>query len=244
MMDNCETVLGLIVAAGSGKRMNSKVAKQYLLVGGRPLVLYSLKLFDRCEQIDSIFIVIPKNDRDKFVKSVLTSAQIKKRIHIVDGGVTRQESVLLGLKAMYPFSGLVAIHDGARPLAGDKMLTDCIATARKTGACILGVPVSDTLKKVDADVNIEKTIDRQGVWMAQTPQVFHHNLIYHAHQQARRTKLTVTDDAMLLEKMGISVSMVAGTKANLKITTPEDLPLAEALIRATPTSMKLPFYAK
>ena len=231
MTGNCETVAGLIVAAGTGKRMKLEVPKQYLLVGGSPLVRYSLGLFERCEQIESIFVVVPKADRDQFEKTILEPAHIQKRTHIVEGGETRQESVYHGLKAMYPFNGLVAIHDGARPLAGDKILTDCIDTARKTGACIVGVPVADTLKKVDTDAIISKTVNRQGVWMAQTPQVFHYNLIFRAHQQARKTNIAATDDAMLLEHMGVTVSIVVGNKSNLKITTPEDLYLAEALLK-------------
>jgi 2-C-methyl-D-erythritol 4-phosphate cytidylyltransferase len=131
---------------------------------------------------------------------------------------------------MRPYPDWVVIHDGVRPLVSDELLQTCIQQAKKSGACISSIPVSDTLKQVTTDALVASTINRDGIWLAQTPQVFRYRLIFEAHQQAFDTKPAVTDDAMLLERMDIPVAVVRGSKTNLKVTTPEDLILAEALI--------------
>ncbi|MEE8432332.1 MAG: 2-C-methyl-D-erythritol 4-phosphate cytidylyltransferase [Candidatus Desulfatibia sp.] len=220
----------VIVAAGKGLRMNHSVPKQYLLIAGRPVLGHTLLVFDACELIDEVFVVVSEEDFGFCQNTLIAPLNLKKKINLVRGGTERQDSVYNGLRALSPKTDTVVIHDGVRPFVGPEELAACITAAEETGACILGIPVSDTLKHVEKSGHIEQTLARDNIWMAQTPQVFQYELILKAHEAARRDGFRGTDDALLLERLGIDVKIIPGSKTNIKITTPQDLALAEAIL--------------
>ncbi|OQY08508.1 MAG: 2-C-methyl-D-erythritol 4-phosphate cytidylyltransferase [Desulfobacteraceae bacterium 4572_123] len=222
----------VIVAAGKGNRMRGDIRKQYLLLGGRPILWYSLKTFESCREINHISLCIPEQDFDFCRSNILTHLDFPKKIILVPGGAHRQESVYNGIMAIdcdMRKNGIIVIHDGVRPFikAGD--ITECIKWAASDGACILGIPATDTLKSVNSRGCVTKTLSRNRVWMAQTPQAFQCDLIKRAHEKARQKGFTGTDDAQLVELTGQAVKVIRGSGNNIKITTRQDLVLARAL---------------
>ena len=212
--------------------MNRPERKQYLPLAGRPVVCHCLAAMDRCPLIEHILLVAPADDFRFCREHILDGLGQGTEITLIAGGADRQDSVYNGLLAVRDTDGLVAIHDGVRPFADAATFSRCIEAARTAGACISGVPISDTVKQVTVSGTIEKTLDRETLWLAQTPQVFRYDIIRKAHENARKTGLTGTDDALLVERMGHAVRIVAGSRWNLKITTPEDLKTAEAMLRS------------
>jgi len=228
--------VALIVAAGEGVRMGSHTRKQYLPLNGKPVLLHTLEVFDSCPAIQTIFLVLPPGDLGYCEETVLKPGFLEKPICMVSGGPTRQDSVHNGLTAIDRKSerdlhDIVVIHDGVRPLVTGRQIGACIDAASASGACILGVPASDTLKQVDTSGCITQTVKRDMVWQAQTPQVFRFDLIRNAYHQAKQTGYRATDDASLLENLGHPVSIVTGSRYNIKITHEEDLKTAEAILR-------------
>ena len=221
--------VGIIVAGGQGYRMQNAVAKQYLKIKGRPILSHTLAAFDTCTVIEHIYLVIPQTDFGFCSQTILASLQLKTPVSLVAGGADRQASVYNGLAAVSPETEYVAIHDGVRPLVHPEMIAACIEGACQTGACILGVPLTDTLKQVSAEGVIETTLPRHSMWRAQTPQAFSYRLIRDAHETARQQGVSGTDDAELLEKEGHRIKIINGSVFNLKITTPDDLKLAEII---------------
>jgi 2-C-methyl-D-erythritol 4-phosphate cytidylyltransferase len=225
------TVSAIIVAGGKGIRMGTAVRKQYMLLAGNPIVCHTLEVFDACPCIDEIFLVVPPDDlntcRDKWISSLT----LHKRIHIVAGGNERQDSVYLGIQAV---SGqqceIVVIHDAVRPFVSSRIIDACVGEAQVSGACIVGMPAMETAKLVKSG-QIESTLDRNAIWMAQTPQAFELGLIRTAHEKARLERFVGTDDAMLVERLGRKIRIIPGSRLNMKITTPEDLALAEGILR-------------
>ena len=222
----------IIVAAGSGVRMGGGVRKQYLLLGGRPILAHTLAPFDEFNGINEIFLVVPETDFDYCRNAVISPMKPRKKIRLVPGGATRQESVYNGLLAIGGNQGVVVIHDGVRPFITMEQIAECIEVAEKTGACILGMPVFDTLKRVNHAEEIEKTVEREAIRSAQTPQAFQYRSILEAHEIARREGYTGTDDASLMEHIGKRVKIITGDRRNIKITTPEDLDMAEAILES------------
>lgn len=220
----------IIVSAGKGVRMNRSTPKQYLLLQGRPVLCHTIMAFDECPEVDKIVLVVPEKDIQYCREQLLTALPIDTPVAVLAGGKRRQNSVYNGIRSIDDRNGLVVIHDGVRPLIRPRMISRCISEAKATGACILGLPLQDTLKMVGADGRIQRTIDRAGLWAAQTPQAFHYQLIRDAHEFAANAGVETTDDAALLERMGIPVSILPGTRDNLKITTSEDLILAGAIL--------------
>ncbi|MCP4367963.1 MAG: 2-C-methyl-D-erythritol 4-phosphate cytidylyltransferase [Deltaproteobacteria bacterium] len=223
-------VSAVIVAAGKGVRMNDAVRKQYLPLAGRPVLAHCLTLFEKCNLINKIILVVPEDDFDYCRNNILP--MLKSKINLVAGGRERQESVYNGLIAVGENNGIVIIHDGVRPFANNEMLESCIRGAKKHGACIVGVPMQDTLKKISFSNSIEKTIERNNIWLAQTPQAFRYEIIKKAHENAKLKEYTATDDAFLVEQIGNPVKIVKGNKNNIKITTREDLKLAQAMLQS------------
>ena len=221
----------LIVAAGQGKRMGTKLPKQYVKLAGEPILSHTLKGFDACASITRIFLVVPASDALYCQNEIVGPAALTKEVTLVAGGERRQDSVLNGLYAMDASEGIVLIHDGVRPFISNDLIEACIAGARKFGACIPAIPVFDTLKRSDTENRIDATVPRDGLYMAQTPQTFRIPLIIKAHAEALQNGWEATDDASLVEKMGEPVHMVQGVRENLKITTPEDLAWAEAFLK-------------
>jgi 2-C-methyl-D-erythritol 4-phosphate cytidylyltransferase len=222
----------LIVAAGKGRRMKTRKPKQFMELAGRPILTRTLRTFDRHAEIDRIFVVLPETDLVECRASLLAQAGIDKEVAIVAGGSHRQASVANGLRSIPDKDGIVLIHDGVRPLVTQTLISACIEGARKWGACIPAIEAYDTLKKVSSDGLIERTVPRQRIVMAQTPQAFRLSLIRQAHESAVRQDWLATDDASLLEQMGAAVHVIAGSRHNLKITRPEDVGLAEVYLRS------------
>ncbi len=225
-------VSALVVAAGHGVRMQSDTRKQYLQVAGLPVLVHTLMKFDVCPQIDSICMVVPADDFDFCRRRLLAGRQFKNPIQFVAGGRHRQQSVYNGLKSLDHKNGLVAIHDGVRPLIDPLLITACIKAAETSGACAPGIPVYDTIKRVSGEATIEGTVERKGLWLIQTPQVFRYAVIAEAHARAVRDGYVGTDDASLVERLGFTVTLISGSKSNIKVTTAEDLEMAAALLRA------------
>jgi 2-C-methyl-D-erythritol 4-phosphate cytidylyltransferase len=224
----------VIVAGGSGLRMGSDRRKQYLFLAGRPILCHTLHAFLKTPAIADIRLVAPLSDADYCRDRILSQLPPHKPIRLVPGGRSRQASVRNGLRdldASAEPGAVVAIHDGVRPLVRSGDIGRCIEGARSGGGCILGVPAVDTLKRVDGGGVIRGTLSREAVWYAQTPQAFRFGAILDAHEAALAEGIEETDDAALVERMGGEVKVIRGRRSNLKITTPEDLLLAEAFFR-------------
>jgi 2-C-methyl-D-erythritol 4-phosphate cytidylyltransferase len=223
-------VSAIIVAAGQGTRMQDTQRKQYLSLAGLPILTRTLVVFDKCELVEQIVVVIPQDDFNFCRKNILEPAGLAAKILLAPGGRRRQDSVFNGLKAVDPGCSIVAIHDGVRPFLQVDQLVECIEGARESGACIMGVPACETLKQVNASDHIIRTLKRDDVWLAQTPQTFHYDLIRSAHERARVEGYSATDDACLVERLGKAVKMVTGSRHNIKITIPEDLEMARYIL--------------
>jgi len=224
------SVTVLIPAAGMGVRMGAAVNKQYLTLADRPVLAHTLTLFDHHPSIDHVLIVSPEAEIDYCRAEVVERFGFTKVRDIISGGAERQDSVYNGLSACAAADGdIVLIHDGVRPFFPSGRIDDVVTAAGRTGACVVGVPVKDTIKEVEEGL-IRRTPDRRLLWQAQTPQAFAFGLIRDAHERARREGFRGTDDASLVERIGHPVMMIEGSYRNIKITTPEDLILAEAFI--------------
>ncbi|MCP3943185.1 MAG: 2-C-methyl-D-erythritol 4-phosphate cytidylyltransferase [Desulfobacteraceae bacterium] len=225
----------IIVAAGKGLRMQTQQKKQYLKLDNIPVLTRTITAFESHEKINDIILVLPENDKTFCKDYLLEPFNFKTPIHLVSGGITRQESVFNGLKKARTLSAsfnktIVLIHDGVRPFIDKALIDDCIAKTIMNGACIPAVKVTDTVKKVINGGKILKTLDRDLLFLAQTPQVFRLDLILKAFEHAKTTSFSGTDDASIMEHAGLPVSVTIGSPFNIKLTTPEDLSLAHYLL--------------
>ncbi|HEY7032796.1 MAG TPA: 2-C-methyl-D-erythritol 4-phosphate cytidylyltransferase [Thermomicrobiales bacterium] len=219
----------VIVGAGRGTRFGA-ADKVMAPLAGRPLLAYSLDAAEQAEAVGAIVVVTAEHCVGA-VADLIGSGSWSKIVATVTGGDRRQDSVWAGLAAMPSGASHVAVHDAARPLVTSSLFDACIAAARRFGAAIAAAPVADTLKRV-VDGRVVATVSRRDLWAAQTPQAFRLELLMNAFASAAATGLEVTDEASLLEAMGIEVAIVPSSRANLKITHPEDLAVAEAVMRA------------
>jgi len=221
----------IVVAAGKGERMGRELSKPFLPVGGIPLLIHTLRAITQSTLIAKIIIVVAP-EREALCRDMLRShGQFRVPLTVVHGGAERQDSVRLGLAALDPTSEIVAIHDAARPFLDREILDRSIETAAIYGGALVAVPVRDTIKRVGEEGTVVETLPRQQLWLAQTPQTFRVSLVREAHARALAEGIVVTDDAALLERLGKVVKIVPGSYRNFKITTPEDLQVAEALLR-------------
>lgn len=221
----------ILVAAGKGERMGRELPKPFLPVCGIPLLIHTLRAITQSTLISKITIVVAP-EREALCRNMLHSyAPFRIPLAVVHGGAERQDSVRLGLATLDPTSEIVAIHDAARPFLEREILERSIETAAIYGGALVAVPARDTIKRVGEDGTVVETIPRQQLWLAQTPQTFRVPLIREAHARALAEGAVVTDDAALLERLGKVVKIVPGSYRNFKITTPEDLQVAEALLR-------------
>lgn len=217
----------IIVAAGQGLRMGANRRKQFLLLAGRPILTHTLNVFDNCRAIDRIILVIPAGNMALCKKNILKPAGLIDKVTLVAGGRRRQDSVFNGLESIDDDEGIVLIHDGVRPLVTCALIEACIQGSKEQGSCIPALLPVDTLKMVNGNGIVTRTIDRGGLCMAQTPQAFQLSIIRTAHRQAKNKGWKATDDASLVERMGLDVHIIEGVHENLKITTDGDLALAE-----------------
>ena len=227
-------ICALIPAAGKGSRMVNSVKKPYLKLAQKPILAHTLQRFEENTAMDAVFVIVDKDDFRDCRTNVLEPYTFKKVEELVAGGETRQMSVYNGVRALSADVDFVVVHDGVRPFVNDETIFACLAAADEYGAAVAAVPVKDTIKIADENAFIVETPLRERLWSVQTPQVFRKSLLEEAHQTAHAQKLTATDDAALVEQLGFPVKLVMGSYANLKITTPEDLRVAEVLL-ADPT---------
>jgi 2-C-methyl-D-erythritol 4-phosphate cytidylyltransferase len=224
----------LIPAAGMGKRMGATINKQYLQLNGMPIVARTISVFEQSPMIDAIYLVIPSEEIPYCREYVVEAYGFTKVTAIIAGGKERQNSVLNGLRAMRSAADdndVVLIHDGVRPFITDELIAESISVARTQDGALVAVPCKDTIKSVRSGVVVD-TPPRESLWQAQTPQAFRFGSILNAHQTAETDGFIGTDDASLLERVGGKIHIIQGDYRNLKITTPEDLLLAETFLKA------------
>lgn len=223
------TTGAIVLSAGVGKRMNAAMSKQYIQVGGVPIVGHALEAFGRAACVDAIVLVVGGGDEARGRQLAETYGH-GKVVAVVSGGAERQHSVRRGLDALQahcPAAQWVLVHDGARPLVSEGVIERCLAAAKETGAAVPGVPVKDTVKTANREGIVVATPERSSLWAVQTPQAFRVDLLADAHARAEREQVLGTDDAMLVERMGVAVKISEGDYRNVKVTTPDDLALVE-----------------
>ncbi|MEK6790144.1 MAG: 2-C-methyl-D-erythritol 4-phosphate cytidylyltransferase [Deltaproteobacteria bacterium] len=221
--------VAIIPSAGLGRRMGAG-RKNYRLIFGKPVLAHTLYPFEACTLVDAVILVIRPDDRDYCVREVVGRYGFKKVCAIVDGGDERQDSVANGLAAIKDGTDIIVVHDGARPLITTDIIEAAINKAASQGAAIAAMPVKDTIKEASADGLVVRTFERRSLWAVQTPQVFKADILRRSHEAARKEGFYGTDEAALVERLGISVSIVAGSYENVKITTDQDLIVAEAIL--------------
>ncbi|MEE4241924.1 MAG: 2-C-methyl-D-erythritol 4-phosphate cytidylyltransferase, partial [Desulfopila sp.] len=213
----------IIPAAGSGTRMKAACPKQYILLDGKPILVHAVSAFHRNSAIQAIIVAVPE-DRIDSTRELLHQWQLGDKTSVIAGGLRRQDSVKAGLDCLDESITTVLVHDGARPLVSDELISRCLDEASLHGAAIAAIPVKDTLKRADGHNVITGTVDRTHLWQAQTPQAADVKLLRLAFEAAGG--IDATDEASLLERAGIPVRLVRGSESNIKTTQPEDLIIA------------------
>ncbi len=224
-------IVALIAAAGLGKRMNAKISKAFIPIFGKPILAYTVEKFEQCKFIEKIYLIVNQKEKDFCSKNIILKHNFSKVQELIKGGETRQDSVYNGLKVLDPDTDIVVIHDGARPLIEEDIIHKSIKTAQKYGAAIAAIPLKDTIKKSRKDFFINKTLNREEIWRAQTPQTFKYDIVLSAYHQAYKDRFFTTDDASIVERYGHKVKMIIGSEENIKITTPFDIIIAESFLK-------------
>lgn len=220
--------VAIIVAAGEGKRMGEK--KQFLSIGGKPLIAYTLGPFEQSPLVDGIILVGPQEDLGFIRNEVVERFGFKKVEKIIPGGKRRQDSVYQGILAIEGDCDMVLIHDGVRPLITTKLLEESIRLCQRYRAVVTAVRITDTVKREEGGF-VFRTLDRTFLWAAQTPQTFAYELILSAYQRAYEDGYGASDDSALVERIGQRIKIMEGSCENLKLTSPEDIPFVEAILR-------------
>ena len=220
-----ERVGAIVVAAGAGKRM-AGTDKIFMPLAGKPLLAHTLGAFQSCTAVDDIVLVLPE-DRLNDGRRLIADHNLSKVKDVCPGGGRRQDSVEAGLKRLSGYDW-VMIHDGARPCVSQRIIEDALQAASDSGAAVPAIPVSDTVKTVSEDLYVENTPSRERLWSVQTPQAFRSDIINEAYSKVQGD---VTDDATLVENLGYRVRVFPGSRANIKVTTPDDLPVAESILK-------------
>ena len=224
--------IAIIAAAGAGTRMASDRPKQFLLLAGKPVIFHTLQVFEECDSIDEVIVVLPAAESAGFL-SLATKYRVRKLARVVPGGAARADSVKRGFMTIRAATAeIVAVHDGVRPFVTTDEISRTVAAAKTDGAAILVAPVTDTIKQISDD-EVVKTLDRGSLRRALTPQCFQYELLREAYQQADVNDPSLTDESALVEQLGRRVSIVEGSARNIKITTAEDLAIAETLLKAS-----------
>jgi 2-C-methyl-D-erythritol 4-phosphate cytidylyltransferase len=219
----------IVVAAGSGTRLGLATPKAFVHLDRSPLLLRVLRTLTKVEALSEVVVAVPPG-ANRIARAQADAAQLQIPVKITEGGAERQDSVRLSLLLTSAEAELVIVHDAARPFATSAMFSACLAAAAQNGGAAVAIPAADTLKQVENGV-IVATVPRDGLWQVQTPQAFRRELLVRAHEWARRERISVTDDAQLFERQGLSIQVVPGSAVNLKITTPDDLRIGEAIAR-------------
>ena len=222
----------IVLAAGQGKRMHSKVQKQFLVIQGYPVLYYSLRCFQESPLIQDIILVTGEESISYCKEEIVKKYGFTKVSAVIPGGKERYDSVYAGLCECRDCE-YVLIHDGARPFVTEEILKRGLQKVKETGACVIGMPSKDTVKLSDEEGYVKETPNRKCVWTIQTPQIFLYSLIREAHDSIRQKDMSkITDDAMVVEQeKGTKIRLVEGSYQNIKITTPEDLDVAETFLK-------------
>lgn len=224
------TAAALIPAAGSGRRMGRVVEKQFLPLGGKTLLAHTLSRFEAAPSIDRVVVIVPPG-REQFCRQAIIGPEgYTKVTHVIAGAETRQRSVMAGFRCLDDDIEVVVVHDGARPFVTPALIEASIAAALRVGCAIAAIPESDTLKRVARTGMVMETLDRQHLWRAQTPQAFQRQLLRDALSYAEQHELDVTDEAALVEALSRPVQIIPGSTWNFKVTSPDDLQLAELIL--------------
>lgn len=217
-------VTAIIAAAGAGRRMKSDRPKQLLVLNDTPILVYTIRKFDRCRLVDRIVVAAPRESVDE-VRKLVSAAGFAKAVSVVQGGARRQDSVATAMQHMDPDTTIVAVHDAVRPFVSVEEIEAAINEAEKSGAAVLAIPIVDTVKQIRKDL-IESTLTRDHLVLAQTPQVFRIEVLREAFERAKKDEYYGTDESSLVERMDHPVAIIRGSERNIKITRPDDLALA------------------
>jgi 2-C-methyl-D-erythritol 4-phosphate cytidylyltransferase len=210
--------------------MGGAVPKQFLSLGGEPLVVHSLRILQAAHTVDEIILAVPETDLDYCMNNLVRRHGFSKVKKVVPGGLERQDSVRQALEQVPEETEIVLVHDAVRPFLTGQMVDDVVAAAEKHGAAIIALPMRDTVKQVGSDHVIQRTVDRRPLWLAQTPQAFRRSWLQEAHRKAHAEGIHATDDAFLVEWLGHPVAVVEGSGENIKVTRPEDMVIGEAIL--------------
>lgn len=221
---------GIIVAGGKSERMGANIDKSFLSMGTKPVVVYSLLAFEKCRDIDEVILVV-RNDRIDAARQVVRMFGCNKVKKVIAGGTLRQQSVINGLDEASEDADIVVVHDGARPCVTSDLISQTINSAKQYGSGVAAVKITDTVKSVEKGMIISETIDRTKLWLVQTPQAFKISLLRKAFALVGKKRIKVTDEASAVELVSSSVRLVVSKLSNIKITSPDDLTVAAALMR-------------
>ena len=223
-------VTAIVPAAGEGSRFGGAVRKQFIALNGLPILSHTLRALAASRALAAMIVVVPPGEESRG-RDALSLARVDIETEVISGGQERQDSVYKGLQRAKPDTDMVLIHDGVRPFVSREVVLATIEGAEEWGAAVAAVPVTDTIKRVDAGGLVVDTPAREQLWAVQTPQVFRYALLMRAHQSVREHGIVVTDDAALVERIGVKVKVVRGSYENIKITSEDDLPLADLILR-------------
>jgi len=229
----------VILSAGKGHRFMEGRKKQFHLLAGKPILAHTLDKFETCPLIHSILLVVSQEDMDYCMKEIIEKYHYRKISQIVPGGKRRQESVKNGIDALSKDVEVVVIHDGVRPFVTKAMIEESIHSAIRFGAVVVAMPVKETIKMAHSDGTVLRTLDRDSLWQIQTPQTFQTHLIKEAYHKATKEGFIGTDDASLVERLGVKVHILPGSYTNIKITTTEDLMLAHLFLSISSRTDKM-----
>ena len=218
--------------------MKEKLSKQYLLLDGIPILVHTLRIFQNSTKIDEIFLIVPENDIEFARRHIVEKYGISKVSRVLTGGRERQDSVRQGVNVLETNHDIVIIHDGVRPFITEEILHAVFSEAAKGRAVTVGVPVKDTVKSADDHGWVRETLDRDSLWLIQTPQAFTRDVIQKAYDDAYNVNYYGTDDASLVERIGVQVKVIHGSYDNIKITTKDDIVMAEVLVQKFKTGVR------
>jgi 2-C-methyl-D-erythritol 4-phosphate cytidylyltransferase len=210
--------------------MGGATPKQFLMLGGLPLLVHSLRVLEASEAVSAIVLAVPQSETDYCRRDIVSAHGFKKVQQVIAGGEERQDSVGLGLAAVGMEADIVLVHDAVRPFLTTDMIQRVVVAAGRYGAAIVAIPMRDTVKRVGGDGLIQETVDRTPLWLAQTPQAARRTVLQAAHRRAQQDGFRGTDEAQLIERIGHPVAIVEGSTENIKITRPEDLLIGEAIL--------------
>lgn len=221
----------IIAAAGIGRRMGGDCPKQYLQIGNRPIICHTLDRFHKVKSVDEVVIVVEPGREVSFIEDIIEGYGFPKSWKVTAGGKLRHESVANGLEIVSPDCDVVLVHDGVRPFISEEQIRLAVSVAACDGACAVAMPLKDTIKRTCAEGFVQETLDRERLWGAQTPQAFSYRILREAYASAIRDGFVGTDEASVVERAGVKVSLIRGSDYNIKITTPSDIVIAEAILK-------------